>query len=111
MTQIGGAPATSSAVPSLVRERHLRAISTEDATTPVEHELLDAHDRSRTACDRSGEHIVIAAHEPDVITCRNTLPMSMRGPRRFTALCFGLVPLGPDGLAERCPVCNGLVWP
>ncbi|MGN6246003.1 MAG: hypothetical protein ACTHQ3_20325 [Motilibacteraceae bacterium] len=59
----------------------------------------------------AGSRVVVAAHEPDYVSCRNLLPLRQRSHRRFSPLCFGLIPVGPEGMPATCPVCGGPALP
>lgn len=78
--------------------RHLRAVAT-DAVDPT------------GASAEAAPRVVVAAREPDYVSCRNLLPLRLRSHRRFSPLCFGLIPVGPDGLPASCPVCGGPALP
>ncbi|MGN6334225.1 MAG: hypothetical protein ACTHOD_21635 [Motilibacteraceae bacterium] len=80
--------------------RHLRPVPTEQPGQP-------AGPQTRPAVAA----VVVAAHEPDYVSCRNLVPLRRRSHGRFSPLCFGLIPVGPDGMAPTCPVCGGPAMP
>lgn len=82
--------------------RHLRPVP---SAHPGEHPGAPRPETSPVAA------VVVAAHEPDYVSCRNLVPLRRRSHRRFSPLCFGLIPVGPDGLAPTCPVCGGPAMP
>lgn len=84
--------------------RHLRPVPSEPPGRP-------AGEQSGLPAGPAVTAVVVAAHEPDYVSCRNLVPLRRRSHRRFSPLCFGLIPVGPDGLAPTCPVCGGPAMP
>ncbi|HEU4676636.1 MAG TPA: hypothetical protein VFS29_11640 [Motilibacteraceae bacterium] len=89
---------------SAAAARHLRPVPTEHPGQ-ASGERPGPHERADVAA------VVVAAHEPDYVSCRNLVPLRQRSHRRFSPLCFGLIPVGPDGMAPTCPVCGGPAMP
>jgi hypothetical protein len=84
--------------------RHLRPV-------PTEHPGQPSGERPGSPSGSAVAAVVVAAHEPDYVSCRNLVPLRRRSHRRFSPLCFGLIPVGPDGMPPTCPVCGGPAMP